>query len=401
MVPIIAWVGAPNSRVGLVPQIVGDGGVVITLASLAMRRAASVGLIGIFVAACASSSTTEGLSPNTGGSPSPTGRFVATGSMATARYQHKAVRLLDGRVLLLAGIGDRDTPGPETYLASCEIYDPRTGVFITSASLGHPTQLMEVLPLPSGRVLIEHESDLGWTIEEEYDPTTDRVVGVQPLTISGVTGATVLHDGRLLLAGNVTSTSDHSLLATASIYDPATGAIAATGSMLTPRRGPEGIVLKDGRVLVVGGLKLSSAEVYDPASGRFSATGSMVMSHFEPGMVLLQDGRVLLVDGDAEIYDPETGRFSPTGPMSVGRDQVQPALLPDGRVLVVGGAHVAVGNTYADLYDPRTGTFSKTGPLITPLDFATVTALGNGNVLIAGGTGPDDAILSSAELFEP
>ena len=60
-----------------------------------------------------------------------------------------------------------------------------------------------------------------------------------------------------------------------------------------------------------------------------------------------------------------------------------------------------IGNAYAELCDPKAGTFSKTGPLVTPLDFPTVTALGNGKVLIAGGTGPDDAILSSAELFEP
>ena len=127
----------------------------------------------------------------------------------------------------------------------------------------------------------------------------------------------------------------------------------------------------------------------------------MASSHVMLSMVLLQDGRVLLIDFDAEIYDPATGTFNPTGPMTVVRDEVQPALLPDGRVLVVGGAHEAVGNTYAELYDPRTGTFSKTGPPLIPLHFASVTTLANGNVLIAGGTGPDDAILSSAELFEP
>ena len=381
----------------------------ITLASLAMRRAASVGLIGLLAAACASSSTTAALSPNTGASPSPTGRFVATGSMSTARYQHYAVRLVDGRVLLLGGIGDRNGSGPETYLSACEIYDPRTGTFTTAGSLSHPTQLMDVLPLPNGRVLIGHQSGLTaleTTIDEEYDPTTGLVVGVSPLTYSGGTTPVVLQDGRLLLIGGVTSDPEHpgyppSFLATASIYDPATGMSVATGSMQSRRSGSHALLLRDGRVLVIGGAGLSSAEIYDPVSGTFTPTGSMASSHVMLSMVLLQDGRVLLIDFDAEIYDPATGTFNPTGPMTVVRDEVQPALLPDGRVLVVGGAHEAVGNTYAELYDPRTGTFSKTGPPLIPLHFASVTTLANGDVLIAGGTGPDDAILSSAELFEP
>ncbi len=375
------------------------------LASRIKLGAVSIGLVGMIVSACTSSvPSTTNLPPPPLTSDLPVGRFVATGSMSTARYQHEAVRLNDGRVLLLAGIGGRDTP--EMYLSSCELYDPRTGSFTTSGSLSHTSQLLDVLPLPNGRVLVAHESDLGYTIDEEYDPTTGRFLGVPPLSFSGGTMPVVLHDGRVLLVGGVTTTSDHPggpplFLDTARIYDPATGLSVATGSMHTPRSGAHAILLKDGRVLVIGGLGLSSAEIYDPASGTFTPTGSMGSSHVMLSMVLLQDGRVLLIDGDAEIYDPETGRFSPTGPMSVGRDQVQPALLPDGRVLVVGGAHVAVGNTYADLYDPKTGTFSKTGPLITPLDFATATALENGDVLIAGGTGTRDEILPSAELFEP
>ncbi|HEX7490447.1 MAG TPA: kelch repeat-containing protein [Candidatus Limnocylindrales bacterium] len=268
---------------------------------------------------------------------------------------------------------------------------------------------MDVLPLPNGRVLIGHTSGLTGletTIDEEYDPTTGRVVGVSPLSYSGGTTPVVLQDGRLLLIGGVTPVPDHpggppSFLATASIYDPATGTTSPTGSMHSPRSGSHALLLKDGRVLVIGGLGLSSAEIYDPVSGTFTPTGSMASSHVMLSMVLLQDGRVLLIDFDTEIYDPATGTFNPTGPMTVVRNQVQPALLPNGRVLVVGGAYEAVGNTYAELYDPTTGKFSKTGPPLIPLDFATVTTLANGNVLIAGGTGPDDAILSSAELFEP
>ncbi len=62
--------------------------------------------------------------------------------------------------------------------------------------------------------------------------------------------------------------------ATAEIYDPATGTFSFTGSLATARGGPSTTLLADGTVLVAGGIGnptpgvfLASAEVYDPATG--------------------------------------------------------------------------------------------------------------------------------------
>ncbi len=60
----------------------------------------------------------------------------------------------------------------------------------------------------------------------------------------------------------------------------------ATGSMTTPRSGFAAVPLPDGKVLVMGGTNgnksLASAELYDPATGTWTATGSMV-SHAGSG----------------------------------------------------------------------------------------------------------------------
>jgi hypothetical protein len=123
--------------------------------------------------------------------------------------------------------------------------------------------------------------------------------------------------------------------------------------------------LNDGRVLVIGGTDnsscglsctgLASAELYDPATGEFSPTGSMS----DPGMsgtaTLLSDGRVLVAGGrstsgplaGAELYDPATGRFSRTGSLVTARDEDTATPLPDGRVLIAGGSP-----TSAELYQP-------------------------------------------------
>jgi hypothetical protein len=55
-----------------------------------------------------------------------TGKFTATGSMAGGRTYQQATLLADGRVLVTAGEGDNQIVAP---LASAEIYDPKTGTF--------------------------------------------------------------------------------------------------------------------------------------------------------------------------------------------------------------------------------------------------------------------------------
>ena len=190
-----------------------------------------------------------------------------------------------------------------------------------------------------------------------------------------------------------------------------------TGMMTTARSGPTATLLNNGKVLVVGGTSdlntlLASAELYDPATGTFSATGSMSTARSLQTATLLPSGKVLVCGGvlaangsgteaSAELYDPATGTFSPTGNLITPRSNHTATLLPNGKVLIAGGANGSVALNSAELYDPSTGVFTATGSMNQEHVAHTATLLNNGKVLIAGGYNAGWVTTATAELYDP
>ena len=225
--------------------------------------------------------------------------------------------------------------------------------------------------------------------------------------------ATRLSDGRVLITGGAVgdwsneTTGETDLLvivATAELYDPASGTWSPTDTMSTARRYHTATRLSDGRVLVAGGISESSdgstgggyggpmagAEIYDPAVGIWSWTGSMSTVHASHTATLLADGRVLVAGGDsntmtiAEIYNPAARTWSLTGSMSTGRYVHTATRLSDGRVLVTGDPF-ALATT--EIYDPALGTWSQAARLSTVRYSYTATLLSNNRVLVTGDGG--------------
>jgi len=170
-------------------------------------------------------------------------------------------------------------------------------------------------------------------------------------------------------------------------------------------------LLPTGQVLVVGGYDfgdtLASAELYDPATGLWTETGSMADERRLHTTTLLPNGQVLVAGGfsnvsgaltSAELYDPATGLWTETGSMATGRGLHTATLLPNGQVLVAGGDGDTGVLTSAELYDPASGTWTETGDLVNARFVHTATLLPNGKVLAAGGQSCCDS-LASAELY--
>jgi Kelch motif/Galactose oxidase, central domain len=354
-------------------------------------------------------------------------RFTPTGSLHEARGLHTATLLPDNEVLVAYGSNSSSYTIATGYvgLSSIEVYDPGTGTFTEivgedgAGIFGHTATL-----LPNGKVLlaggfVNSVWDYGASATSNganlYDSATGVFSETGNMTASrGGHTATLLANGKVLIAGGADQDPTGTGLASAELYDPNTGAFTQTGSMAVGRFLHTATQLQDGRVLIVGGVLTSAsdpvatAEVYDPTTGIFTMTGAMATARERHTATLLADGRVLIVGGTTstgtgdfqptatvEVYNPSTGSFSLTGSMTEARTFHTATLLPNGKVLVAGGGDE---NSTAEVYDPVAGAFSITGGMEIGRSGHTATLLPNGSVLVAGGG--IFAGLASAELYQ-
>lgn len=233
-----------------------------------------------------------------------TGAFVRAGSLILPRADPTATLLPDGRVLIVGG-GD---PATQKLTATAELYDPASGQFQTTGSLSGPRVQHRAVALSDGRVLIlggNDDRDRPLRGVEIYDPQSG---GFSPhgnlMAGRSLATATLLPDGKILLAGGWQSGR---VLRSVEIYDPATGESAIAGDLDAPRYGHTAVALADGRVLLAGGVRaedgfrgdsiLRTAELFDPSTGKLSPTASMADPRFLHEGVLLPDGRALILGG--------------------------------------------------------------------------------------------------------
>jgi hypothetical protein len=337
--------------------------------------------------------------------------FSATGSLGTARYDHTATLLPNGKVLVAGG-----TDNSFHAVTSAELYNPASGTWMATGSMNSSGSVATATLLANGKVLVTEYNGNGVPASAElYDPTSGTWTVTGSLaTTRRLNTATLLLNGKVLVTGGYGSTGS---LATAELYDPASGTWTATGSLATPRVRHITTLLPNGKVLVEGGsndsnTSLASAELYDPASGTWTATGSLANARNNHTATLLPNGKVLVAGGyngsslvfaSSELYDPASGTWTATGDLLTVRGLPTATLLPNGQVLVAGGFDGSgVSTTSAELYDPASGTWMATGSLVTSRGRHTATLLPNDKVLIAAGyhnEGDHGMALASAELY--
>ena len=308
---------------------------------------------------------------------SATGTWSVTGRLNAAHAGPTATLLPDGRVLIVGGVYENGYILGDTSPYNAELYDPATGTWSATSPTTNRFDHTATL-LKTGKVLIAGGGGtLGLRAAALYDPATETWSTTGSLHGEQRFGhqATLLQDGRVLVTGGALGPDLVVADNTAELYDPIAGTWKDASPLHTARYGHTATLLSDGRVLVAGGTSTTGqpcfpclglawfpakvAELFDPGTGEWSDTGSLNTDRSGTHTAsLLSDGKVLVAGGytnaaldSAELYDPSTSKWEYTSTLNTARSGHTATLLRDGKVLVAGG--IGVGT---DSYRPLNST---------------------------------------------
>ena len=279
-------------------------------------------------------------------------RWTPTGSMIEDRASgHTATLLRDGRVLLVGGeCGECTSTTFSTNTA--EIYDPRTGAWSQTPSMSVPRYRHTATLLLDGRVLVAGGYGAGenWATAEIYDPTTDSWSSAGSMSISrSEAAASLLRDGRVLVTGGNCDLSGACQTASSDIYNPTTNTWTPVASMLMARESHQQFTLRDGTVIVIGGVNVttptvaSEVETFDLRTGVWTTGPSTLEPAFSVIGGVLSDGRIVLTSSDpsdprfTQLYLPGPQAWVAGGDTTTARYQAFGVPFGNGKFLLAGG----------------------------------------------------------------
>ena len=323
------------------------------------------------------------------------------------------ITLLNSGKVLVAGGSDPvapylPVPHGVAGVPDAFVYDPAAGTWAATGSLSVPRNGPTATLVAGGKVLVAGGSDVGTSGDngvdatasaEVYDPITGTFSATGSMgTARAIAAAAVLPGGDVLVAGGYTTgtATGGVTVASAERYNPAAGTWAPAGSM-SGRRANEALVVVPssgacgancGKALVVNGETSYyggpvGAELYTPGSpGSWGVTATPASGR-RPITVatLLPSGKVLATDSYANLaerFDPATATWASAGANLPGTSSV---------VLPAGPASVC-GSHCGQVFVPRdvnlASAFYVPRPTITALNPASG---GPGTTVTLTGTG--------------
>lgn len=206
------------------------------------------------------------------------GAFVPLGTgMTSARASHTATRLSDGRVLVAGGWVET-SPGHLSAADSAEVFDPVAGTWSAVGPMVSARAEHAALLLPNGRVLVTGGSQLtaqgllDLDDAEVFDPGTGTFSMLPELMLHSRAAHVMLRlgNGRILLSGG--SMTD----LRSEWFDPITETFAALAPAAQDyaRFGAMGAVFESGNAAVAGGDSLGTVLHCFTDFARMQNTGS-------------------------------------------------------------------------------------------------------------------------------
>ncbi len=283
--------------------------------------------------------------------------ITTTGSLSNDRWFHETQLLYNGKVLAFGG-DNCNGISPVVY-KSAQLYNPATGTWSTTGSMNK--------------------------LRTDF-------------------ASVVLPNGNVMAIGGQQATSIDPMSASCEIYNVQTGIWSYTDSMHVARTYHAAISLRNGQVLVVGGIQDNTCELYNPSTNTWSFTSSPSLVGYDGTcLVMLADGRILATLGhDAEIYNPDAGTWTLLASKLIGdRQNHSSVLLNNGNVLITGGSNFD-DQTTAELFNNATLSFTATAEMSSNRASSKAILMDNGKVLAYGlgdFTNPSNTKL--IEIYDP
>jgi hypothetical protein len=230
--------------------------------------------------------------------------FERIHDMSVSRVGHQSVLLPNGKVLLLSG---RNTRGPlgiikNSVSKTAELYDEQSKTFTpVNGHLCYPDSQAAIL-LADGNVLIVNSKNA-----ELYNYSSNTFICLPDFFRHGK-GSSLIR----LKNGNVVTFPMRMYEKTfPQIFNPRNKQFATLSSPI-PKRDTIGTIslLNDGRIFFTGGRKAigsigyltSTTFFYDPEAQKFLPGPDMISQREGHQATVLKDGRVLLLGGDTGLF---------------------------------------------------------------------------------------------------
>src|ERR1700737_215588 len=195
-------------------------------------------------------------------------------SLPSSRSGHAATLLTDGRVLV---VGGNDSIQPQ---ATAELYDPTANRWSSTNPMAAPRSAVSSILLKDGRVIaiggIPGLASSGG-VGEIFDPTRETwgpAGNSTPAAFNYGEATTILKDGRVLMTGGASQSLVGDAVPDGVVYDPRADRWFATSPMGQARVHHSASLLPDGRVLVAGGRNaqtngtaFNTTEIFDVNAG--------------------------------------------------------------------------------------------------------------------------------------
>ena len=324
------------------------------------------------------------------------------------------------------GIGATSRP-----TADAAFWELATRTWHPLPPLPQPRQDHAAVRLPDGRVMLlggKHSGamELGDTLL--WDPGSRRYQEGPPLLAARTRPIAVsLADGTVLVLGSdfdddlSRGTRAEVLWPGASAWEPA----GQTGRIFHP--GPvcpsgERVIIAGGRdngmgFAIIDGVHYAppldqQTEIWERGPRAWRTSKPLTSSRDEALGVTLSDGRILVVGGwergktlgTAEVWDPRTETWTATGELTTSRSGFALTALPDGRAAVSGGlVDSALNSTETvELWDPIRGTWSPGPPLTQRYSGHRLVAVDGDTFLVVGTTrDAQEELHTSWEVWRP